>query len=69
MRAQFGRVTGGGSGQGFDGAIEGVSLDLQVVDLGAALDFARDKLKDLGAPRGSVLKFRKGEVVTTLPIG
>ncbi|MBK8478061.1 MAG: hypothetical protein IPL39_17685 [Opitutaceae bacterium] len=68
-QARLGRVTGGGSVQGIDGSIEWVSLDLQLVDLGPSLDFVRDKLKELGAPRGSVLKFKKGEVVTTLPIG
>ena len=69
VRAGLGRVTGGGSVQGVDGSIEWVSLDLQLVDLGPSLDFVRNKLTELGAPRGSVLKFKKGEVVTTMPIG
>ncbi len=68
-QARLGRVTGGGSVQGVDGSIEWVSLDLQLVDLGPSLDFVRNKLTELGAPRGSVLKFKKGEVVTTMPIG
>jgi hypothetical protein len=48
--------------------IEWISLDMQLVDLGEALDFARAKLQELGAPKGSVLKFKKGEGVATIQI-
>ena len=68
MQAGLGRVTGGGSVQGTDGAIEWISLDMQLVDIGDALEFTRRKLKELGAPRGSVLKFKKDAGVATLPI-
>ena len=68
-QSRFGRVTGGGSVQGSDGAIEWISLDLELTNLNEALDFVRGKLKELGAPKGSVLKFKKGDVVTTMPIG
>ncbi len=54
----LGRVTGGGSVQGVDGAIEWISLDIQLVDLGPALDFLRAKMLELGAPGNTVLKYR-----------
>ena len=69
VQARLGRVTGGGSVQGLDGAIEWVSLDMQLVNVEDALEFARTKLQELGAPKGSVLKYRKDEVITTTPIG
>ncbi len=66
--AQLGRVTGGGSVQGLDGAIEWISLDLELVDMDESVDFVRSKLRALGAPSGSVLKFKRGENVTTVQI-
>lgn len=68
LQAGLGKVTGGGSVQGTDGTIEWISLDMQLVDLGEALDFVRTKLQELGAPKGSVLKFKKGEGVATIQI-
>ncbi len=68
-RAGLGRVTGGGSVQGLDGSIEWISLDLELFDLGAGLEFVRDQLRALGAPKGSVLKFKKGESIATISIG
>ena len=68
LQAGFGKVTGGGSVQGIDGSIEWVSLDMQLTNLGEALEFARAKLEELGAPKGSVLKFRKDNGVATMQI-
>ncbi len=68
-RAGLGRVAGGGSVQGLDGSIEWISLDLELFDLGLGLEFVRDQLRALGAPKGSVLKFKKGESIATVLIG
>ena len=69
VRAHLGQVTGGGSVQGTDGAIHWISLQLELKDLDAALLFARGKLRDLGAPEGSTLKFKKGHHSVAIPIG
>ena len=68
VRAGIGQVTGGGSVQGTDGAIHWISLQLELKDLDAALLFALGKLRDLGAPRGSTLKFKKGHHSVVVPI-
>jgi hypothetical protein len=68
MQAGLGRVTGGGSVQGVDGSIEWISLDIQLVDLGPALEFLRAKLLELGAPENTVLKFRKEGSVVAIQI-
>lgn len=64
----YGRVTGGGSVQGRDGAIEWISLDVELVDLGPALEFLRTRLLELGAAPTTVLKFRKDGVVLSSPL-
>lgn len=69
LQAGLGRVTGAGSVQGLDSSIEWISLDLQLTDLDEALEFTRAHLRELGAPRGSVLKFKKGGGIATIPIG
>jgi len=68
LQAGLGRVTGGGSVQGHAGVIEWISLDIQLVDLGPALEFLRAKLLALGAPERTVLKFRKDGAVVTVQI-
>jgi len=67
-QAGMGRVTGGGSVQGIDGTIEWISLDIQLVDLGPALDFLCARLLELGAPENTVLKFRKEGSVVAIQI-
>lgn len=59
VAARLGRVTGGGSVQGTDGSIQWISLELELKDLGTALFFAQAKLRDLGAPARSFLKFER----------
>lgn len=66
--ARFGRVTGGGSVQGTDGAIQWVSLELELKDLDAALFFALAKLRALGAPPRSYLKFERAGRSVTVPV-
>ena len=68
IQAGLGRVTGGGSVQGIDGAIEWVSLDIELVDNGPALEFLRAKLLELGAPESTVLKYRSEGAVVAVQI-
>ncbi len=68
IEAGLGAVTGGGSVQGTDGSIEWISLDMRLCDLDGALEFVRAKLRALGAPKGSVLKFREASGVATVSI-
>ena len=63
------RVTGSGTQMSRDGsAIVWVGIDLELADLEGALTFARDRLRQLGAPPGSVLEFRVGEENRTVQI-
>ena len=63
-----GIVTGGGTQLRKEGGIEWVGLDLQLANLEEALELTRGKLRELGAPAGSVLEYRVGEEKRTLPI-
>ena len=64
----LGTVTGGG-GYYFNGEAQGaVDVDLELLDLEGALAFARECLRDLGAPSGSVLGYEKEGQQITLPI-
>jgi len=65
---KLGEVTGGGSQLGKDNKIEWVGIDLQLADLDGALDFVRLRLRELGAPAGSVLEFVRDGKNVTLPI-
>jgi hypothetical protein len=55
-----GRVTGGGTQMDKEGGIEWVGIDIQLADLEEALELTRNKLRELGAPAGSVLEYRAG---------
>lgn len=59
LNAELGEVTGGGSMQAKDGTIEWVGVDIELVDLSAALAFTKKKLRELGAPKGSVVEFTR----------
>lgn len=67
--AQLGEVTGGGTQLGrpkADGTkgIEWVGVDVQLSDGDAGLKLLREKLKDLGAPKGTILEYmRDGKTV------
>lgn len=54
---KLGIVTGGGTMMRKDRTIEYVGLDLQLVNVTGAVDFTKQKLRELGAPRGSVLEY------------
>ncbi len=58
-KANLGEVTGGGSMLTKEKQIDWVGIDIELVNLSAALDFTKKKLRELGAPKGSVLEFQK----------
>lgn len=57
--AKLGEVTGGGSMLTKEKTIDWVGVDIELVNLTDALDFTKKKLRELGAPKGSVLEFKK----------
>ncbi len=61
-KAKLGEVTGGGTMQNKDGSIAWVGVDIELVNLDQALEFTKKKLRELGAPHGSVLEFQKDGV-------
>jgi len=69
LAAQLGEVTGGGTQMGrpkADGTsdIEWVGVDVQLSDGEAGLELLRQKLKELGAPKGTILEYvRQGKTV------
>src|SRR4029077_7820091 len=64
-----GNVTGGGTQMSPDGSsVQWVGIDLELTDLGDALAFTRERLRELGAPAGSVLEYRAGEQKMTVQI-
>ncbi len=68
MLAGLGHVTGGGSVQGTDGSIQWISLDMELKDLDGALLFACAKLRELGAPARSTVKFKQDGAETSRTI-
>lgn len=64
----LGEVTGGGTMQRKDKSIEYVGVDIELVNLKSALDATRAKLRELGAPKGSVLEFQRDGQNTVVPI-
>jgi hypothetical protein len=64
----LGSVVGGGTQMGDGNSVAWVGLDLELRNLEGALEFTRKKLRELGAPQGSVLEYRVGERRTTLEI-
>ena len=63
-----GDITGGGGQQGADGRMEWISIDIRLVDLDDALDFARRTLQELGAPPGSEIEYTRDGQTRTVPI-
>lgn len=67
-RRNLGQVTGGGTLQNKDGAIAWVGVDIELVDLARGLEFTKQTLRELGAPKGSVLEFKQGGKDVVEPI-
>ena len=57
-KAKLGEVTGGGSSLSKERKIEWVGVDVDLVDLDKGLPFLKRKLIELGAPKGSTLKYQ-----------
>ncbi|HTH45943.1 MAG TPA: hypothetical protein VMB21_00395 [Candidatus Limnocylindria bacterium] len=64
----LGMVTGGGTQMRKDGSVEWVGIDLDLTDLDRGIEFTRRRLRELGAPRGSVLEYSLGEQRVTVEI-
>lgn len=67
-RKGWGEVSGGGAEVGEDGQVAWVGLDLELVDVQTALEFTRKRLRELGAPPGSVLEYEISGRQVVLPI-
>ena len=50
------------------GGIEWVGIDIDLTDLDRGIEFTRRRLRELGAPHGSVLEYRIGEQKMTVEI-
>jgi hypothetical protein len=64
----LGMVTGGGTQMAKKGGIEWVGIDIDLTDLDRGIEFTRRRLRELGAPHGSVLEYRIGEQKMTVEI-
>jgi uncharacterized protein YjeT (DUF2065 family) len=64
----LGEVDGGGTSITDDECIEWIGLDIYLADFDDALQFVRLRLRDLGAPRGSVLEYNQDGKEIVLPI-
>src|SRR4051794_4533709 len=61
---QLGEVSGGGTMLSRERKIEYVGLDLKVTDAAAALPLLQAKLRELGAPKGTVIEERREDGAT-----
>jgi|ERR1035437_3751846 hypothetical protein len=68
VAAKLGVVTGGGTQMGKDGGIAWVEVVMALADLDGALQFARQQLRELGAPAGSALLYRVGDQQVSVEI-
>lgn len=66
--AKLGEVTGGGNSVGKGGKIEWAGVDIEVNDVQKAIPVIKQKLVDLGAPKGSSLEYRIGAKHVVVPI-
>lgn len=57
---KLGLVTGGGTQMGPNNSIAWIDLEIGLANLEEALEITRQKLRELGAPPGSVLEYRVG---------
>jgi len=64
----LGSVVGAGTQMAPDNSVAWIGLDLELYNLQEALEFARRRLRELGAPPGSVLEYRVDGNLTTLPV-
>ncbi len=67
-REGLGRVVGGGTQLSRERRIVSVEVDLQLLDLDRGVPFVRRVLRDLGAPRGSMVEFERFGLAVELPV-
>ena len=65
---KLGEVTGGGTQMDKEKKIQWVGIDIQLANLDEAVEVVRERLRELGAPLGSVLEFKRGEEKVSIPI-
>ena len=65
---RLGEVTGGGTQLDKDNKVEWIGIDMQLADLDGAVELVRQRLRELGAPAGSVLQFKRDGQDVTLPV-
>lgn len=66
--AKLGKVTGGGSSLSKERKIIWVGVDVDLIDLDRGLPFLKQKLFDLGAPKGSTLEYQVHGKKVDVPI-
>jgi hypothetical protein len=64
----LGSVTGGGTMMSKQGDTMWVGLEIKLVNLDTALEFTRSRLRELGAPPGSVIEYHLEGRTLTLDI-
>ena len=64
----LGMVTGGGTQMGKDGKVAWIGIDIDLTDLDRGIAFTQRRLRELGAPVGSVLEYRVGDRKMTVQI-
>ena len=66
--AKVGEVTGGGNSVGKGGKIEWAGVDIELSDVQKGIPLLKQKLLDLGAPKGSTLEYKVGAKKVVVPI-
>jgi hypothetical protein len=66
--AKVGEVTGGGNSLGKGGKIEWAGVDIEVTDIEKGIPLIKQKLLELGAPKGSSLEYKVGTKKVVVPI-
>jgi len=65
---ELGVISGGGTQLDKGNSVQWVDIEIEVLDLDTALQIVRERLRELGAPPGSFLKYRNGDQYVTVPI-
>lgn len=66
--AKIGEVTGGGNSVAKNGKIEWAGVDIEINDIQKGIPFIKQKLLELGAPKGSLLEYKAGAKKVVVPI-
>lgn len=64
----LGEVVGGGNSVNKAGKIEWAGLDLEVTDVQKSIPVIKQKLLDLGAPKGSTIEYHAGGKKVVVPV-